>query len=192
MNTAEREDRRPQPWIAGQTLAALLLWSCAAEQPATYSRAGTPSAGSDVKPLAVAGEWLAASRPGVTGRPQCVMSNVQNVVVYYESGDDHFSIQVSKPDWVVRNGGTYSVRLAFDNETPWDAIGEGGHFAGGRPYVDMDLRFRDLPEWMHQFTTSDFLAVAFPGSDVSSWSANLSGTQRVALAFLRCVQTITS
>ncbi len=139
--------------------------------------------------LTSVGNWEAYITLGPSGARRCGLHNQGDyrVIVYYQEGDNHFSVQLSHPQWKLNDNSHYETAMSFDQREAWTGAATGLHYTNGSPYIDADLPIRNVEAWMREFMGGHEMAVTFPNSSVPDWSLDLTGTYNVGSAFLGCV-----
>lgn len=140
--------------------------------------------------IATAGYWKAFAGKSDDGTPVCGMSASGNglffsIKVY--KGDDEMTVQLGSSGWKIKDDAKQKVVLKFDKASPWNATATGFHFSDGDAGLEFAVKTKNLEAFLTEFAQSQTLRVSFEGSNVEGWTADLTGTAAVTVAFADCV-----
>ena len=146
-------------------------------------------ASADTQTLATAGQWKAFGGTSSQGVPVCGVS-ISGKGLFFSlkifKGDDDMTAQLGSSGWKIKDGGKQKLSMRFDNEKPWTATATGFHFSDGDAGLEFSVPLKNLERFITEFARSRKLRINFEGSDVDSWSADLTGTAAVTSAFANC------
>ncbi|MBM3649350.1 MAG: hypothetical protein FJX11_16325 [Alphaproteobacteria bacterium] len=150
-----------------------------------------PLAVAQTNTIATAGYWKAFAGKSNSGTPLCGMSATGkglffSIKVY--RGDDDMTVQLGSERWKIKDGAKQKVVMRFDREAPWRATATGFHFRDGDAGLEFSVKTKNLESFLKDFAKSQKLRIEFEGSDVDGWTADLTGTAAVTVAFGNCVE----
>jgi hypothetical protein len=163
-------------WAITATFAGLLAW--------------TPAV-ADTQTLATAGAWKAFGGTSNDGTPMCgVAASGKGLFFSLKifKGNDDMTAQLGSSGWKIKDGGKQKLTMRFDNEKPWNATATGFHFRDGDAGLEFSVPLKNLEMFITEFARSKKLRITFDGTDVDSWSADLTGTAAITSAFADCAK----
>ncbi len=158
---------------------------------ASLALLAAPMAVAQTSTIATAGYWKAFAGKSNDGTPVCGMSASGkglffSIKVY--KGDEEMTVQLGSSGWKIKDGAKQKVVMRFDKESPWNATATGFHFSDGDAGLEFVVKLKNLEEFLVEFARSQTLRLSFEGSDVEGWTADLTGTAAVTVAFGNCVE----
>ena len=145
----------------------------------------------DTRTLATAGAWKAFGGTSNDGTPVCGVSASGKGLFFslkIFKGDDEMTAQLGSSEWKIKDGGKQKLTMRFDNEKPWNATATGFHFKDGDAGLEFSVPLKNLELFITEFARSQKLRINFDGSNVDSWSADLTGTAAITSAFAACAK----
>lgn len=148
------------------------------------------AAQADTKTIATAGAWKAFGGTTEKGVLLCGISTSAKGLFFslkVYKGDDDMTVQLGSSDWKIKDGAKQKLAMRFDRETPWNATATGFHFSDGDAGLEFIVKLKNLETFITEFAKGQKLRIVFEGSNVDSWSADLTGTAAVTNAFADCI-----
>lgn len=147
------------------------------------------------------GSWTAykVERSSVTGNPLCGMyvnGSDKSLHVKWEYGKTEFWIMAWKRSWRIPQGTKMQIGLGFDkHEVVWTTTAQGGqtaekYRAATGDYVEFIIPENFIKGFLHEFKGSLKMHLSFPSGTETKWSADMTGSDEIADAFVGCMQTL--
>ena len=174
--------------IVGESLVKRMGLTAVA---ASFGLLASSMAFGETKTLATAGQWEAFGGTSNDGTALCGIS-ISGKGLFFSlkvyKGDDEMTVQLGSSNWKIKDGAKQKLAMRFDKETPWNATATGFHFSDGDAGLEFVVKLKNLETFITEFAQGNKLRINFEGTDVDSWSADLTGTAAVTVAFADCVK----
>lgn len=157
---------------------------------ASFGLLASAAAFAETRNIATAGAWKAFGGTTEKGVALCGISTSAKGLFFslkVYKGDEDMTVQLGSSDWKIKDGGKQKLAMRFDRETPWNATATGFHFSDGDAGLEFTVKLKNLETFIMEFAKSQRLRIVFEGSNVDSWSADLTGTAAVTSAFADCI-----
>jgi hypothetical protein len=149
------------------------------------------AAGTPPRDIAQSGYWTAFMGSIPEGGPACGMSTMggtatqQMFMVKWYYGNAYLTIQILKENWRIPKNATGEIWITFDRGTPY--YGNASAHQSGNA-LELTIPIRLIDNFLSEFREADKMHVSFRNGNEPPWTANLTGSHVVAIAFEQCVK----
>jgi hypothetical protein len=111
------------------------------------------------------------------------------ILLIYPLGDDpSFELHVFNNGWSIPANADIPARFNFSDGSSWTA--DGSASSDRSSVVDYTIAFKDMKDFMNDFSQSDTLEIVFVNGNEPNWTADLTGTSQASVDLLSCASDL--